>query len=186
VDLVKTEKIVNPYGSVAGANSGDFHLYRHARSREMERMKNLEESDREKSLDEQYHATLDQYAQEANERTAKRRQKRERAKAAKLRKTCLAQVGVVTGDKFRDNGDESEEEFVYDPTQDHAVLEKAEKASEATKQHTPADEVANESVDSSSEKMCPDQGEKGSDSLEHNSELVANSDETSERPAENR
>jgi hypothetical protein len=43
---VKTEKVVNPYSSVAGAGSGEFHVYRHARAREQERLKRLDEKGR--------------------------------------------------------------------------------------------------------------------------------------------
>ena len=55
---VKAEKVNNPYGSTAGAGSGDFHVYRHARAREAERWKLMNAEEREKSLEEQYKKTL--------------------------------------------------------------------------------------------------------------------------------
>ena len=40
---VKTEKINNLYGSVAGASSSDFHVYRAARARENKRLEAMDE-----------------------------------------------------------------------------------------------------------------------------------------------
>lgn len=36
-----TEKVVNAYGSTAGAGSGEYHTYRHARDRENARLERL-------------------------------------------------------------------------------------------------------------------------------------------------
>jgi hypothetical protein len=41
-------QVVNPYGSTAGAGSGEFHVSRHARSREMMRIQQLDEEDLER------------------------------------------------------------------------------------------------------------------------------------------
>lgn len=42
---VKVEKVSNLYGSVSGSCSGDFHVYRHARRREMERLKEMDDEE---------------------------------------------------------------------------------------------------------------------------------------------
>ena len=45
---VRAEKVVNPYSSTAGAGSGEFHVYRHSRAREMARLKAIEDGDNNK------------------------------------------------------------------------------------------------------------------------------------------
>lgn len=93
---VKVEKIVNPYGSVAGAGSGEFHVYRHARSREMERWNEIDR--REKfDRDQQDFADGQQQAEEAVlSKSEKNRRKRQRQKEAKSRKQNLQLSGVAT------------------------------------------------------------------------------------------
>ena len=53
-----TEKVVNPYGSTAGAGSGEFHVYRHARARELSRWKQLDKEEQEQLLDKEFEATV--------------------------------------------------------------------------------------------------------------------------------
>ena len=108
---VKPEKVVNPYGSAAGAGSGEFHVYRHARSRELERMQTLKESEEEVKKDEDFQKMLEKNRQEDMERTEKLRKKRQRQKEAKQRKKNLAKVGVVLTTGF----EHQEEDFAYEP-----------------------------------------------------------------------
>ena len=42
---VITEKVLNPYGSTAGAGSGEFHTYRHGRTRELSRLSAMDDAD---------------------------------------------------------------------------------------------------------------------------------------------
>jgi hypothetical protein len=50
---VVSEKVDNVSGSSAGAGSGDFHTYRHARRREFFRLAKIEEAAKTEELDEQ-------------------------------------------------------------------------------------------------------------------------------------
>lgn len=75
----------NVGGSSAGAGSGEFHVYKHARRREYERIKLMEEAaarDAEKSAFEEKHQRMQQ---EAEAKTSKNRAKRDKKKMAKLR-----------------------------------------------------------------------------------------------------
>jgi len=91
----RPEKVVNPYGSTAGAGSGEFHVYRHARNREMQRQKLMELSAAEQEAEEKFRQEMEANQQWEEERTAKRRRKRERQKNAKKRKQNLAKAGIL-------------------------------------------------------------------------------------------
>jgi hypothetical protein len=121
---VKPEKVVNPYGSTAGAGSGDFHVYRHARNRELQRQKNMELSAQEQEAEEKFRVEQEANKQWEEERTAKRRKKRERQKNAKKRKLNLAKAGIVndtTADARQD--DNNGDEFTYKPGEALAPFE---------------------------------------------------------------
>ena len=113
---VVTEKVDNPYGSTAGAGSGEFHVYRHARAREMARWKKINEDEEEMKAEDEFQKKLDHDAKVEAEKTEKRRRKRERAKEAKRRKKNM-KLGGVGGDNRESvgNDNEEEEEFEYKP-----------------------------------------------------------------------
>jgi hypothetical protein len=95
---LKTEKVSNPYGSTAGAGSGEFHVYRHARSREMERLKTLDKDEEERLAEQEFRAKLSRDANELEHKTDKRRCKRQRALEAKRRKKVMQQNGLLLVD----------------------------------------------------------------------------------------
>ena len=121
---VTAEKVNNPYGSTAGAGSGDFHVYRHARAREAERWKQMNQEEREKELEDEYLKTLEANRVEEEQRTALRRKKRQRQKEAKLKKKNLALSGIILNEQ-RDL-DEQDDEFTYTPMAEQTILEAGE------------------------------------------------------------
>jgi hypothetical protein len=113
---VKTEKVVNPYSSVAGAGSGEFHVYRHARAREQERLKRLDEMEKEDMEEKSFQVKVESWKNEEDKRLEKKRKKRAREKASKIRKKNLSLSGVtMTNDKDQDRLVIEEDEFEYKP-----------------------------------------------------------------------
>lgn len=94
VIIVKPEKVVNAYGSTAGAGSGEFHVYRHARERELGRLRQLDEIEEEQNKESKYQQTLHFNKMEEEKKTDKNRKKRQREKESKLRKRNLEKVGI--------------------------------------------------------------------------------------------
>jgi len=113
--VVKTEKVNNPYGSTAGAGSGEFHVYRHARAREMERWKELDAEEREKFAEAKFQEELINCRTEEERKTAKKRRKRQREKEAKQRKKMLKAQGIDTSAPAPEELQAGEEEFTYVP-----------------------------------------------------------------------
>ena len=118
--VVQPEKVVNPYGSTAGAGSGDFHVYRHARNRELKRQHDMEQSAEEQEAEEKFQREQEDNRQWEEERTAKRRRKREREKNAKKRKENLAKAGIRVREDTAAVGLDgaagaADEEFTYTP-----------------------------------------------------------------------
>ena len=109
-------------------------MYRHARARELQRWKELDEEEREQLLDQDYKKQLEEYQTEEEKRTAQRRKKRQRQKEAKMRKKNLQLAGVT--DAAADEQDVAqEEEFTY-------VSGHAEANEEDGKEETTSAEVA--------------------------------------------
>lgn len=73
-------RIMNVAGSNAGAGSGEFHMYRQARRREVMRQQRIEEEAVADAAEREYQEKKDKLAREEEERTAKRRAKRQKKK----------------------------------------------------------------------------------------------------------
>lgn len=71
-------------GSSAGAGSGEFHVYRHLRRREYQRQDFLDKMSDKQNADQNYLAKVEQNKKAAEERTAKRRKKRDKLKQKRL------------------------------------------------------------------------------------------------------
>mmetsp|Transcript_8980 Transcript_8980/g.21853 ORF Transcript_8980/g.21853 Transcript_8980/m.21853 type:complete len:226 (+) Transcript_8980:103-780(+) len=111
---VVTEKVDNPYGSTAGAGSGEFHVYRHARAREMARWKKINADEAEMKAEDEFRTKIAHDTNVEEEKTEKRRRKRERAKEAKRRKKNMKLGGVGGGMADEVDGGAAEE-FEYTP-----------------------------------------------------------------------
>ena len=115
---VVTEKVVNPYASTAGAGSGEFHVYRHARAREMARMQAIEEEDKEKKAELEFQQKVESLRKDDEERTEKRKKKRQREKEAKRRKKAMKDNGLIAvsnGNLDSGFSVEDMDEFQYTP-----------------------------------------------------------------------
>uniref|UniRef100_A0A3B5AUY1 PRKR interacting protein 1 n=1 Tax=Stegastes partitus TaxID=144197 RepID=A0A3B5AUY1_9TELE len=84
-------------GSSAGAGSGEFHVYRHLRRREYQRQDFLDKMAEKQDNDQDYLDKVEQNKQAAEDRTAKRRKKRDKLKQKKMqaKKAKLEWTGCV-------------------------------------------------------------------------------------------
>ena len=109
-----TEKVVNPYGSTSGAGSGEFHVYRHARARELARWNALDAEAKEQEAEQKFRASLQEDQTSRETKAEKNRRKRQREKEAKRRKKHLKAAGIDVQKSAPSTRDE-EEEFTYIP-----------------------------------------------------------------------
>ena len=105
----------NPYGSTAGAGSGEFHVYRHARAREMMRMQELDEEEAKLQADKEFYTKLQTDREILQKKTEQRRKKRQREKEAKLRKKVMKLNGLKVTTTEEENQHSEDKEFEYTP-----------------------------------------------------------------------
>jgi hypothetical protein len=105
-------RVDNVAGSTAGAGSGEFHMYRASRRREMERVAHMEKQHEAKKLQEEFEHSRKRKAQEfetrANKRADKRRRRKERQKTREL-ETHSSEDKDEDEDKDKDNKDKDQD-----------------------------------------------------------------------------
>lgn len=93
-------------GSSAGAGSGEFHVYRHLRRREYQRQDFLDKMADKCDADIKYLDKVEQNKVDADDRTAKRRKKRDKLKQKKL----LTKKAKVAAKKKKGDGDDDDDD----------------------------------------------------------------------------
>ncbi|XP_076867214.1 PRKR-interacting protein 1 homolog [Brachyhypopomus gauderio] len=91
-------------GSSAGAGSGEFHVYRHLRRREYQRQDFLDRMSEKQKMDEDYLEKIKENQKAAEERTAKRRKKRDKLKQKKM----MVKKAKMESTKQADSDEEKE------------------------------------------------------------------------------
>lgn len=98
-------------GSSAGAGSGEFHVYRHLRRREYQRQDFLDKMSDKHNADQNYLDKVEQNKKAAEERTAKRRKKRDKLKQKRLAKKAKTEAeDKKEGEGSSSDSNESEDE----------------------------------------------------------------------------
>jgi Protein of unknown function (DUF1168) len=129
--VVKPESVVNPYGSTAGAHSGEFHMYRKTRNAEMQRMAAFHAADAEHEKDAAFHSKLQHDAEILQRKTNKKRNKRQKSKESKVRRKNLQHAGIdisaarATAEQHNggeDNGDDDDQDKVEDEDEFPLIL----------------------------------------------------------------
>ncbi|XP_028252515.1 PRKR-interacting protein 1 homolog [Parambassis ranga] len=113
-------------GSSAGAGSGEFHVYRHLRRREYQRQDYLDKMSDKQDKDEEYLNKVEQNKQAADERTAKRRKKRDKLKQKKLMAKKAKLAADAEKDKSSDSSEEEEKEKEEEDEEEREAEDDAE------------------------------------------------------------
>merc|ERR1719422_1914198 len=102
------EFVYNVMGSSAGAGSGEFHVYRQIRRKEMFRTRILDREREKEELDDAFQVKVAEVKKAEDEKAEKKRKKRNKKKEAAKRRREEAKKNKKEGKKKGD--DESEED----------------------------------------------------------------------------
>ncbi|XP_060067123.1 PRKR-interacting protein 1 homolog [Ylistrum balloti] len=102
------EFIRNVWGSSAGAGSGDFHVYRGVRRREYARQKFVLEKAKREEADVEYQQKVEENLKAAEDRTAKKRAKRQKKKQKQKGKKPKTEVKVKEEESDEEESEEDE------------------------------------------------------------------------------
>lgn len=94
------EIMKNVSGSSAGAGSGEFHVYKHSRRREYERIKLMEEAAEKEKQEKEYQNRQKEVQLSIEQKTNKNRAKRDKKKAARnAAKSLNRTTGKIESDE---------------------------------------------------------------------------------------
>jgi len=115
----RPEKVDNVSGSSAGAGSCDFHVYRAARNREIVRLEQLESTRAQEAERAEFAARVEENRKEADARTRKNAEKRNKRKLKKLLAKERASSDGAKRQGEDGGGSESESEIECARGSDH-------------------------------------------------------------------
>jgi len=108
---VSTENSVhNVSGSAAGANSSEFHIFRNARRREMDRWEDIEGRAKREEEQREYASKVERNKAEAEQRTKKNAEKRKKKKEKQLMKKKEGKGGDLKDGALSDMEDSDKNE----------------------------------------------------------------------------